>query len=216
MNLESRLISLVSKLAPWLATFPTAWAIGVAVNVHLGWPLLVAIITGVSVETLGVASAATALDLYSYQRGKRKSDPDSPVLLGVALVALYFVAVIALTVVLDGNPFLAVFPLLSLAAVGNLALRADQSARLAQIEIERTQKRTERAQALNVTATFAEFQRSTSLAANPALSWASRSEPANADPLPPVLEACPKCGRSDFTGRFQRSGHIGKCKGASL
>ncbi len=30
-----------------------------------------------------------------------------------------------------------------------------------------------------------------------------------------VGEPCPKCGRSDFSSRFQRSGHIGRCRGVA-
>jgi len=146
MNFEAFMINLVSKLAPWLATFPTAWTIGTAVHNRLLWPSWAAGLVGVAVETLGVASSATALELWSYQREKRKVDPDAPVALGVVMVGLYFVGVLLLTVVLESNLLLAVFPVLSLVGVGNLALRADQAARTAQVAQDKTQAAAQRSQ----------------------------------------------------------------------
>ncbi len=145
-SIEVKAISLVSKLSPWLSTFPTAWAISLAIVRQLGWPAWVAAIVGVSVETLGVASAATALELWSYQRSKRKLDPGAPVWLGIVMVLLYFAGVVLLSVVLDNNPMLAVFPILSLVAVGNLALRSDHASRLNKIASEREEMRALREQ----------------------------------------------------------------------
>jgi len=59
---------------------------------HLAWPQWVAVAAGATLEALGVAILATALELYRYNGTKRKSDPPAPMLLAVGLVGLYLVA----------------------------------------------------------------------------------------------------------------------------
>ena len=139
--METRLITFVSRLSPWIITIPTAYAIGHAVYTIIGWPAIVAIITALAIETMGIGVTNTALELYAYNRSKRKSDPTAPLWLGVALVVIYYGATIILTAVLEGNAVLALFPALSAVAAGTLALRADQAARVATIEAERSERR---------------------------------------------------------------------------
>ena len=139
--METRLITFVSRLSPWIITIPTAYAIGHAVYTIIGWPAIVAIITALAIETMGIGVTNTALELYAYNRSKRKSDPTAPLWLGVALVVIYYGATIILTAVLEGNAVLALFPALSAVAAGTLALRADQAARVGAIEAERSERR---------------------------------------------------------------------------
>ncbi len=141
--MESRLISIVSRISPWLTTIPTAFAIGHAVYTVIGWPMVIAVITAAAIETMGIGVTNTALELYSYNRGKRKSDPAAPLWLGVTLVGIYYGATIILTAVLERNAILALFPALSAAAAGVLALRADQAARVAGIKAERDERRSQ-------------------------------------------------------------------------
>ena len=139
--METRLISLVSKVAPWLITAPTAFAIGKAAYTVIGWPAWIAVITALAVETMGIGVTNTALDLYSWNRGKRKSDPAAPLWLAVVLVAVYYTATIILTAVLERSAVLALFPALSAVAAGTLALRADQTQRVADVAAERADRR---------------------------------------------------------------------------
>ena len=138
--METRLITFVSRLSPWIITLPTAYAIGESVYTIIGWPAIVAIITALAIETMGIGVTNTALELYAYNRSKRKSDPTAPLWLSVALVVIYYVATIILTAVLEGNAVLALFPALSAVAAGTLALRADQAARVATIKKEKEDK----------------------------------------------------------------------------
>ena len=138
---EKDAISFVSKIAPWLTTIPQSFSIGHAVYFVIGWPAVIAIITALAIETMGIGVTNTALELYAYNRSKRKSDPTAPLWLGVALVVIYYGATIILTAVLEGNAVLALFPALSAVAAGTLALRADQAARVATIEAERSERR---------------------------------------------------------------------------
>ena len=155
MNLNgyiAHLVNLVANVAPWLAPLPTAWLVYDRTVLHLDWPAWVGIIAAATLEALGVAIMATALDLYRYQRGKRKSDPDAPLWMAAALIGLYFLAALLLVLVLDLVPAIAtwsqaVFPVLSLASMALLALRMDHSFRLEEIataKAEASAKRAER------------------------------------------------------------------------
>ena len=138
--METRLITFTSRVAPWLTTIPQSFSIGHAVYFVIGWPAIIAIITALAIETMGIGVTNTALELYGYNRNKRKSDPTAPLWLSVALVVVYYVATIILTAVLEGNAILALFPALSAVAAGTLALRADQAARVAAIKKEKEDK----------------------------------------------------------------------------
>ena len=138
-QLENVAVDLVAKLAPWCAPLPTAYLVGRATVTHLHWPAWVGLVAAVIVESLGLATTATALVLRDYNASKRKSDPQAPYTLALALVSVYFVVATGLTVILDIVPGLAVyapaiFPTLSLTGVTVLALRSDHKRRLADIE----------------------------------------------------------------------------------
>ncbi|MBU0493892.1 MAG: helix-turn-helix domain-containing protein [Chloroflexi bacterium] len=149
-HLERRLTDVVARIAPWLAPLPTAYLVGRATVEHLHWPDLVGIIAAAIVESLGLATTVTALELREYNASKRKSDPGAPFGLAAGLVVVYLVVALALTVVLDTVPELAryapaIFPLLSLAGMIILALRADHVRRLNGIAENKAAAREERA-----------------------------------------------------------------------
>jgi len=164
-SVESTAVDLVARLSPWLAPLPTAYLTATATIKHLSWPSLVGAVAGVVVEALGLASVSTALMLREYNatrnkipddwqsvdaRGRRKKyrgkiDPEAPFKLTVLLAGVYFISVTALTVALDTLPELAtfaplIFPILSLAGVTILAIRADHRWRLRKIKERDTQE----------------------------------------------------------------------------
>jgi hypothetical protein len=151
-QLENTAVDLVAKVAPWAAPLPTAYLVGRATVAHLAWPATIGVVAAIIIECLGLATTATALRLWDYNQGKRKSDPSAPVPLAVGLVAVYFVVATGLTVLLDIAPHLAayapaIFPTLSLTGVTVLAIRADHQRRLDDIEsvkAERKEKRQSR------------------------------------------------------------------------
>jgi hypothetical protein len=202
MTIETRAVTIVSRLAPWLSPLPTAYLVARAAVNHLAWPLPMAVVGALIVETLGLATAVTALELYQYNRSKRQADPTAPFLLAVVLVVIYFASAIILTVLLDIAPLLAVysqaiFPVLGLVGVLNLAVRSDHAARLAAIEQEKADRKAERA------------AQKAERAAQPA--------PAIAQPVPPPAPAAPlfvcvRCGAS-FERQKQLSGHMRKHAG---
>ena len=154
-NLETRLTDLIAGLAPWLCPIPTAYLVGRAVYELLGWPLPVAICAAAIVESLGLAAANTALTLWTYNRSKRKADPGAPFALAAAIMGVYIAVAVLLTVALDIYPSLAtfapaIFPLLSLAGVTTLALRADHRRRLESIALDKAERKAERQAARQV------------------------------------------------------------------
>ncbi len=157
--IETRLISWVSKLAPWLTTLPTAFAIGHAVWSVIGWPAWIAMITALAVESMGIAVTNTALELYAWNQSKRQRDPEAPLWLALLAAAAYYVAAVILTAVLERNLTLALFPVLSAAAAGTLALRADQAARADRVAEEKAQAKNERAQLRDISVKIVEPER---------------------------------------------------------
>lgn len=157
-TIELAAITTVARLAPWLAPIPTAWLVYDRTQRHLHWPWPVALTAAITLECLGLAILATTLQLYTYNRDRRKIDPAAPLLLPVALVGLYLIAAELLTVLLDVVPKLAsgapttladwapaIFPLLSVAAMALLATRADHQRRLSQISADKAARSQARA-----------------------------------------------------------------------
>lgn len=148
-NIKFSLTDLIAGLAPWLAPIPTAWLVGAATMRWLGWPWPVAIVAAVIIESLGLGATSTALQLWDYNRSRRKIDPAAPFWIAACLVGIYFVVAVGLTVALDIFPDQAkyapaIFPALSLSGMAVLALRSDHWRRLARIEQERAERKAER------------------------------------------------------------------------
>jgi len=148
-QVEATATNVVARIAPWAAPVPTAYLVGRATVVHLGWPDWVGLIAAIIVESLGLATTATALELREYNASKRKSDPHAPFKLAAVLVGVYFAVAVGLTVALDIAPGLAmyapaVFPVLSLTGLTVLALRGDHRRRVTAIEASKTQRRAAR------------------------------------------------------------------------
>ena len=197
------LVSIVANVAPWLAPLPTAWLVYERTMTHLAWPQWVAITAGATLEALGVGILATALELYNYNRDKRKTDPQAPLWIALVLVVLYFTTAILLTVVLDIAPAIALvapalFPVLSVASFALLALRADHERRVNAIAMQKADAKTRREQ----------LKREREQAG-------TRPEQAERSPEQPnddsntYLWECPRC---DFVAnnRWQRAGHQNK------
>jgi len=145
-QVESFIADIVAKIAPWVAPIPTAYLVGRATINHLNWPFLIGLIAAVIVESLGLATTLTALELRDYNKSKRKSDPAAPFWLAAILVGTYFIVALSLTVALDIFPEQAIFapgifPLLSLCGVTILALRADHGRRLKAIKADKQERK---------------------------------------------------------------------------
>lgn len=148
-QLETLATDAVAKIAPWAAPVPTAYLVGRATVQHLHWPVWVGFVAACIVESLGLATTATALTLREYNLDKRKSDPGAPFTLAAVLVGVYLLTAVGLTVALDTFPVLAVyspavFPLLSLCGMTVLALRADHKRRVQAVADDRCERAAQR------------------------------------------------------------------------
>jgi hypothetical protein len=148
-TIEKNLVKLVAKLAPWLAPFPSAFFVARSGMSHLALPLPVAIVVAAIIETLGLSAVHSALWLADWNASKRKTDPQAPVLVAVALGAVYLVATLGLVVFLEVWPGLAtyapaLFPALAVVGGVNLALISQQERREAAVQVEKAERKATR------------------------------------------------------------------------
>ena len=139
----------LAALGPWLAPIPSAALVTKASVAHLGWSDGLGLVAGAIIEILGLTATSTALTLWSYNEGRRKSDPSAPFGLAVVLVGFYYVSTVGLTVLLDIAPDLAryapvIFPTLALVGTVNLALRAQHKRRVETIQADKARRRESR------------------------------------------------------------------------
>lgn len=144
-KLEDTAVDVISVFGPWLGPIPSAYLVGRAAENYLHWHTAVAWIAAVAVESIGVVSVVLALRLYEWNETRRKTDPAAPFGLAVALVAVYFVVTIGLTVLLDVAPALAryapaVFPLLAAVGAVNIAIKNGQRRRETAVAQEKAAK----------------------------------------------------------------------------
>jgi len=148
-NFENRVIDLVAKIGPWFAPIPTAYLVGRATVEHLEWPVAIGTLAALVIESLGLVTCATALDLYQFNQSRRKNDPPAPFGLAVLMILIYFLVAVFLTIVLDIQSDWAliapvIFPLLSLAGVTEIALRKNYQERIQRIANEKADRKAER------------------------------------------------------------------------
>jgi len=159
-SLEMKVTNFMAGALPWLAPVPSAALVVNATQNYLKWSEPIAVIAGVVIEGLGLTSVSTALSLWDFNVRKSRNEPTAPFWIAAVLVGVYFVSTIGLTVVLDANSGLthaapAIFPILSIVATVNIALRsqhahrlerirlADEAARLDALKAEQERKRQE-------------------------------------------------------------------------
>jgi len=148
-TIEKNLVKLVAKLAPWLAPFPSAYFVARSGMAHLALPLPVAIVVAAIIETLGLSAVHSALWLADWNATKRKTDPQAPVVVAVALGAVYLVATLGLVVFLEVWPSLAtyapaLFPALAVVGGVNLALISQQERRETAVQVEKAERKAAR------------------------------------------------------------------------
>jgi len=120
-----RVIRIVATLTLWLAPLPAAFFVGRSVYYHLifTWHLWIgavpalaaAVISGGMIELVGILSAHTALATGRWnrrgdvKRTDKRNRERAPFALAVGCFGVYVLAAIALAVVLEAFPFLAVW-----------------------------------------------------------------------------------------------------------
>jgi len=133
-NIERVAVQIAAKTAPWLTTLPTAWTIGANVASEYNWPVAIAAVSGLGLETLGVSVTSTAVRFWVYNKTReRDDDPARPFAAALVASVAYFGAAILLTGALE-NWTLAIFPVMSLAGSVTLALNAIDTALLERLK----------------------------------------------------------------------------------
>jgi uncharacterized membrane protein len=117
--------------------------------VHLALPLPVAVVIAAIIETLGLATVHTALWAHDWNTHKRKTDPDAPLGIAIALGSVYVVATLGLVVFLEVWPAMALyapalFPALAVVGALNLAMISRQEQREAAIKAEKAERQVAR------------------------------------------------------------------------
>jgi hypothetical protein len=143
-NFEKSTVKLVAKLAGWLGPLPNAFFVARSSLTHLHVPLVMAVLIGAILELLGLAAIHTALGLYSWNiqpncNKDKGAWQKAPFGLAAALCAVYLVAVLFLSVVLETCPQLAhwapaLFPLVAAVGATTLAIISQQEARVARYQ----------------------------------------------------------------------------------
>lgn len=148
-EVETNLTDGIAAFGPWITPIPSAALVANATVQYLHWSHALGWVTAGIIESLGLTTISTALTLWEYNAGRRKTDPSAPFPLAASLVGVYLVSTIGLTVLLDILPDLsryapALFPFLALVGAVNLALRAGHRRRLNTLAQERAERRAER------------------------------------------------------------------------
>lgn len=147
---ERRLsVEIVIQTIPLLAPMPTAFVVGQAMVRVMHWPLAMAIVGALIIEGLGFGAVDTAMRMYDYNKGKRKTDPAAPAWIAYSVAGIYAAVALTLTIFLDIFPLLAqyapgVFPFLGMLGALLWALRKDHERRVNLISEEKVMKRQER------------------------------------------------------------------------
>lgn len=138
------MVKLIAKLSPWLAPVPSAYFVARSSMAHLDVPLTLAIIIGVVLELLGIATVHTALSLYRWNIkpavNKEKGGWEkAPFQLSIVTCGVYFAAVLFLSVVLETMPHLAtyapsIFPFVAVVGAATLGIIYQHDERVARYE----------------------------------------------------------------------------------
>jgi len=208
----------LSRLSPWLVPVPTAWFIFAGMVEYMSAPAIIAAIAAVAIELVGLSAVNTALELRTYNATKRVIDPPAPAWLTYVIMGGYVVTVIILSIILD--PLLspatvarAVFPLLSLAAFGLLALQDDHARRVAGIDADKADKKLERQKAREAQQVLSIAEVATKSPAKIRQDW--RKLPAEDRALIKALEpaevarqyAIPERTAREWVAKARRNGH---------
>lgn len=138
-TVEKTVVDLLGRIGTWLAPIPSAYLVYQATLHTLEWHWLVAFVTALSIEILGVSSVVTALHLWQWNQTRSKAkgyrgDEEAPVKLAVGIAGVYLLAVIFLTILLETFPQFAkispvLFPILASVSAVNFSLRTSQRER---------------------------------------------------------------------------------------
>jgi hypothetical protein len=143
---EATVIGAVAATIPWLAPIIPAYVAYENMLHVLAFPSRLAIIGAAVVEFLGLSAIHTAVQFWDYNRTRRKVDEAAPVYIAAAVGAFYLAVVLTVNVILDSAPAeqliaKALLSLISIPAGVTLAIRAQHSRQLLQVDADKRDRR---------------------------------------------------------------------------
>ncbi len=142
---EGSIVNLISAIAPWGAPSPVAYMTFDHCLNALHFPDLIAFITALVVEALGISSISTALSFWAHNQKYKGEDQKAPLILAISTFIFYISVVLILNVVIDVEKHIdsngiivarALLSLLSIPAGVLLATRAQQTELINSIETQ--------------------------------------------------------------------------------
>lgn len=202
---EATVIGLVAATIPWLAPFIPAYIAYHNMIEVLSFSSWLSLVGAAVIEFLGLSAVHTAIQFWSYNRTRRKTDEAAPVYVATAVGVFYLAVVLTVNVILDKAPVeqliaKALLSLISVPAGITLAIRAQHSSYLLQVEAEKRERREERLGRVQMSAS---------------------TEPAQIAPEPAIASyECEDCGRQfasvqalNAHGRFCSARHPERANG---
>jgi hypothetical protein len=146
---ERTLVDNLAATAPWLAPLAPAYLAYQAMLDVLRFPVWVAGTVGMTVEVLGISTINTALNFWTWNREKNKTDKAAPTWVALLAAGFYITVVITVNVMLDGGTDLektakGLISSLSVVAAITLALRSQHSRRVVETKQAKAERREER------------------------------------------------------------------------
>lgn len=161
-SFENKLLNFVAGLSPWLAPLiPTYFAAYNAYQYlakgHNWWDAGAVVVVALVVEFIGLAGVHTAIQFWTWNRTKLKTDDGAPLTMSIIAVVFYVAIIIMVNAILDfaaiANPgslpyvkivAVALLSLLALNSALIVALRAGQSERERKAAESREERKAER------------------------------------------------------------------------
>lgn len=100
---EASVINLISAIAPWGAPLPVAWMSFIHQVEVLNFPTVVAVVSALVIEFLGVSTVSTIIGFWSYNRKYTDDKKKSPVWVAIAAFLMYLFIVLSTNVALDAT-----------------------------------------------------------------------------------------------------------------
>lgn len=206
MKLEDRIL----QYLPLLASVPTAWMVGAAVDGVMHLPVPVAVVSALATEGMGFVAINTAIQMRDFNQHLSATEKKFIAPVGQAYLAtgLYTLTVLVMTVLLHVFPLLVTyapvpFVLMAVAGAWLYSLRADFSVKVTEREQGRAKARSARKSATVSDAGSDGQRRSATLKSRSATKEATVSD------VPAKVYRC-ECGWSSVN-RYEYSGHAGTC-----
>ena len=143
------LVDNIAATIPWLAPIVPATIAWQHMSGILHFPWIVATLTAVVIEFLGLATITTSFQFWDWNDKKRQTDPKAPLWIVLICAGFYTAIVLIVNVLLDSAPIVqkiakGLLSILSIIGAITIAVRSQQARRAAAVQLEKEQRKQER------------------------------------------------------------------------